>query len=1434
MKKKNYNSILVFGLALILPIVFNHQANAQVGCPNVNAGPDVTVGCSNPCTNLTATWFDSGQTNNYLAIPITYAPNPYNVGTPILVNIDDTWSSVINLPFNFCFFGSNYNQVVIGSNGIISFNTAYASSGCPWNLQGLPGGIPTTSLPTASIMGIYQDIDPTNLGDIYYQLTGAAPCRKLIVSFYQVPYYGDPNSVSTFSCPSPLFATTQIVLYETTNAIDIFTQNKPVCSGWNSGLAIQGIQNMAGTQAVVVPGRNNTVFTTSNDAWRFLPFGASISSFAWLQGSTVISNNPVVNVCPSVTTTYTAQVTYTTCNGNSVVVTDNVTVTPNSTVQANATIVQNVTCNNGNNGSASANLVSGQAPVTYQWSPNAGSSNSQTVTGLSPGTYTVTVTDASGCSTINSITFANPPPITSANNITNVSCNGGSNGSVTTIPANGTAPYSFNWSPVAGSNSTLGSLSAGNYNCTITDANGCTATATATVTQPNAITATVSSTNVTCNGGNNGTATVLSQAGGTAPFSYSWNTTPVQSTTTATNLIAGTYSVTVTDANGCSFTSNSTTVTQPTAITVSATHTASICGQSNGTITVQASGGVPPFVFSLNGGAGQASNFFNNLASGNYTVTATDANGCSFTTVEVVGVLPTVNIQSSNSTAVSCFGGNNGTISIVATGGVAPLQYNLSGNPQQPTPSWSNLTAGNYTVIVTDANNCASTVTVTVAQPTLLTASATNNGTTCSNPNGSVSAIAGGGTAPYSYSINGGAAQSGAVFNNLVAGFYNLLVTDANGCTANSSATIIDQPGPVITSSPTTNVSCFGGSNGTVTVNTNLGTPPLSFSVNGGSSQASNSFIGLSQGNYPILVSDANGCTTSTSVNITEPTLLSSTASLIQHSCNPIPNGSAQVTAQGGTAPYVYAWSPAGGANSIANGLAGGTYTILVTDGNGCTSTSNVVVLQSNLSIVLTPDSVTCFGGNDGGISSVVTGNTGAVSYSWNPTSQSTPNINSLAQGSYTLTIVDSINCTTNASASVGQPLPPPVQLSASPPGICYGKSTLITAGGGVSYQWSNGASTNQLTVSPTAGTTYTVTITNASGCTNSSDITIPVFPLPVVAFVSDTVCAGQSTSFSNNSSVPTGIIASYQWNFSNGSSSNSMNPASTFGAGLSNAQLIATTDQGCVDSISAPIRVWNLPVAEFVADTTAGCPPVNVNFTDLSTSTDGPITGWLWNSGNGNSSATNSLASTYTNAGFYDVGLQVTTSYGCVSDTLFASYVQVYDQPIANFSTMPFQPSVYVPNVQFLDESFAAATWYWDFGDAGLSNLQNPYHTYVFPGTYQVTLAIESPFGCKDTITKEVVVLDEVNVWIPNSFSPNGDGVNDVFYALGTNITDFNIQVYNRWGDLVFTTNDPKIGWDGKVENQDAVQDVYVIFAKYKTIQNTYESKSGRLSLIR
>ena len=234
------------------------------------------------------------QSYTYTVYSIPYNPYSYNSSTQVLANIDDTWSGTIPLPFSFSFFGNLYTKLIIGSNGIVSFDTSKAKGYCPWPLT-IGVNIPSSTYPINSIMGPYQDLDPTKQGSIYYNIIGAFPYRVFVVSFYQIPYYGDPNSVSTGSCPNPLFATSQIVLYESTNVIEIYIQNKESCSGWNGGLAIEGIQDSAGTNAYVVPGRNNIVWTDTSDAWRFTPGNTYLSEFD-ATDFILISPNPSIGV----------------------------------------------------------------------------------------------------------------------------------------------------------------------------------------------------------------------------------------------------------------------------------------------------------------------------------------------------------------------------------------------------------------------------------------------------------------------------------------------------------------------------------------------------------------------------------------------------------------------------------------------------------------------------------------------------------------------------------------------------------------------------------------------------------------------------------------------------------------------------------------------------------------------------------------------------------------------------------------------------------------------------------------------------------------------------------------------------------------------------------------------------------------------------------
>lgn len=307
---------------------------ALPGC----AGVDIDLQTSTPgvlnlcpgenCVDLTATFFETGDTTTYniTSIPFT-PPFPFTGGIPTSVNIDDVWSPAIDLPFNFCFFGQNYTKALVGSNGVISFDIqgvvpggAQAAGGyCAWPFTQT---IPNVGFPIkAAIYGPYQDINPNVTTppaqpSINYQVLGTAPCRVLVVNFSQL---------AQFSCNTNVpLQTSQIVLYETSNAIEIYVQNRVPCLNWNSGNGVIGIQNQAGTQAHVPPGRNTGTWSASNEAWRFTPAGPSNVTFSWLKDGEFYSSDLSINVCVSETTSMTAQAIYAACGGGETITTDTI------------------------------------------------------------------------------------------------------------------------------------------------------------------------------------------------------------------------------------------------------------------------------------------------------------------------------------------------------------------------------------------------------------------------------------------------------------------------------------------------------------------------------------------------------------------------------------------------------------------------------------------------------------------------------------------------------------------------------------------------------------------------------------------------------------------------------------------------------------------------------------------------------------------------------------------------------------------------------------------------------------------------------------------------------------------------------------------------------------------------------------------------------
>lgn len=464
MKKLLTAALLTFSASVAFA-----QASA---CPDVFATPDTSLCGTGGCVNLNAAIQGTNATNVYSVGAIPYSPYSFTGGNQILIAIDDVWSSVIPLPFCFEFFGQTYNSCLIGSNAIITFDVSTPNAYCQWPIN---AAIPSNQNPMNSIMAPFHDIDPSvgATANINWEVYGTAPCRQFVVNWAFVPM---------FSCNS-MIATSQLVLHETTNIIDIYIQDKPLCSTWNAGAAILGIQDATGSTAYTASNYNYpTQWTATNEGWRFMPSGAPNYTFGWYDMSAnLLSNSPTYQVCPSTTTSYVAVLNNTSCSGV-ITVWDTVTVgiSPGN-VTTTSTSTPDVCANN--TGTATT-TPSGSAPFTYIWQP--GGQTTQTITGLGAGTYIVTVLDQAGCATQDTVVVINTNPAVNpvvATNATNGQITQAGPGAPVDICLSTTAPQNITtWNWIFNSTQTS-SLSApcftvndtGTY-CTllaVQDANGC-------------------------------------------------------------------------------------------------------------------------------------------------------------------------------------------------------------------------------------------------------------------------------------------------------------------------------------------------------------------------------------------------------------------------------------------------------------------------------------------------------------------------------------------------------------------------------------------------------------------------------------------------------------------------------------------------------------------------------------------------------------------------------------------------------------------------------------------------------------------------------------------------------------------------------------------------------------------------------------------------
>ena len=1060
-----------------------------------------------------------------------------------------------------------------------------------------------------------------------------------------------------------------------------------------------------------------------------------------------------------------------------------------------------VSCNGGTNGSLQITATNGTPPFSYNLMPGNVTNASGSFPNLPAGSYTILVTDAANCTVSTTVNVTQPNVLQFGNNVINdVSCNGAGDGNIQMNAFGGTAPYNFVLNPGNVSNTTgaFSNLAPNTYTISVTDANNCTASTTITISQPailqwNALQAT----NVSCNGGNDGSIS-LTANGGTNPKSY--NLQPgnlTNSSGTFNGLTQGTYTITITDANNCTLTS-SVNITQPTQLQISNVNTTQpTCVPGNdGIITITATGGTTAYQYNI-GGPNQASNTFNNLGSGSYTITVTDANNCTVTSSVTIAPPNAPSISSITTNSVNCNGGNNGSLQANSSGGTAPLSFNMMpGNITNATGTFNNLTAGTYTVTVTDAVNCSATSTAVITEPSALVwGTITTMDITCNGGNdGDIQLSASGGTGTINYLLNpGNISNTSGSFTTLTANSYTITATDANNCTI-TTMVVLNQPPALQWNTPQiTNAGCSGGNDGAITATATGGTNPLNYTLQPGNLTDTNgSFTGLIQGTYTIIVTDGNNCTLSTTISISQPTaLVISNIAIISPSCVPGNDGTITVTASGGTPAYLFNIGGPDQTSNVFNNIGVGQYPVTVTDANGCKAATLITVAPPNAPTItnVITDSVSCNGGNDGSLQITASGGVAPLSYNLMPgnVTNGSGNFMNLSAGNYTVVVSDASNCTINSILSISQP---PVLLWSS------ATSTAVSCNGGndggiqVSANGGTGVITYNLNPGNTNSATgqftnlaqgnYTITATDANNCTITTTVSITQ-PNPLQWNNPNTTsvsCNGGndgSLSITSSGGTPT-----YSYNLTPG---NITNTSGTFNNLTQGTYSVTITDaNNC--TLTTNITVNQPPVLQItnIATTLPSCVPGNDGVVIISAL--GGTQPYQYNIG-----GANQTSDTFSNVGSGIYTITVTDANNCTISTSH-SVLAPNTPNITNITTTP--ASCQPGNDAIITVTAANGTPNYQFDIGGALQANNIFNG-VGIGTYTVT--VTDAVGCTGTSVATIVNPPSPTISVNNtttaSCNPGCDGTVTLSASGGTNpvysyaITGFGPQVNNVFNNL-------------------------------------------------
>lgn len=1108
---------------------------------------------------------------------------------------------------------------------------------------------------------------------------------------------------------------------------------------------------------------------------------------------------------------------------------DTVVISEPATLTIDSLIGFDPVCNGQSTGKITVPLVSG-GTSPYEYSVGGPFQPVSTFSFLAASTYTVTVRDGHGCLAAGTVTLNDPPRILGNLTSTPETCAGFSDGTISPNPSMGNHPYycSLDFSPVfTVCTAVYSNLPAGTHYVTIRDGNNCEVTEPIDVLLVPALTGRlISKTNVSCHGGNDGAFTITSR-GGTPPVMYSIDSgVTMVSDTVFTGLTAKLYTVMMQDANGCQNTFH-VQIDEPTRLLPSELFQLSVTcsGEADGLMVITASGGTGPYRYSLDSVNFYPSGAFNYLSGGIYHFIVVDNNGCVATLDAVMHEPAVLAVNAVASTNASCEGINDGRLTLAATGGTPPFKYSINNGPFQSNATFTGLAAGTYLIGVEDRNDCVAFDSASVGANVSITAAVAKTDVLCNGEStGSITITGTSGTAPFEYSISNVLFQPSGTFSGLPAGSYTAITRDVNGCRHAELVNILEPPSLTAAVDSLTEASCPGIADGAIYITPSGGAGNYSFTWS--NTYTSEDLVDVDGGNYSVTVRDANDCFFTLSARIDQPAATFAEITRIEDvSCFGESDGYVDLDVVGGVPPYTYHWSDNSSSQDLLD-VPGGTYYLTVTDASGCEVYDTAVVREpAALASAITATGVSCSTSAEADIDLTVTGGTQPYDFFWS-NFVFTEDQTDVPAGTYAVRITDDNGCLTTNSVTI-----------ASAPGLsatfnvtnvsCFGKADgqleIIVSGGTLpyAYAWSNNQSTP--IISQLGPGIYDVTVADATACAAGfSALVEEPRELKVQVSTDSVKCHGDNSGLAIPFVTGGTGANTFLWNTSPPSS----NPVQTnLRGGTYILEVRDENDCAAYDTVT----VYEPPK---LSVTVAGAGNVK-----CLAGSDGEVT---VRASGGTAPYQYSVRanrfqsdSVFTGLEAGDYGVMVIDGNGCFETASFTlTEAPGYTVDLPPYVFISLGASDTLKPVLIANDSIVKIEWMPpDF--LSCSDCLQPVVTPAEDRSY--TLVVTDINGCRAADEVTVVVKTEYEVFMPNIFSPNGDGSNDVFVPIDFGaVRTGTLKIFNRWGGLIYETRDFNAGWDGTFKGRQVNPGVFIYYISGEFLDGNTFSKTGSVTLIR